>query len=185
MSSRAAVLLSFAVVASACVQPAPPPPITGPHSEHPAMALSPLDFTLNRYPDKQPFKLSSLRGSVVLLDIWATWCEPCRDSLPMYQDMQKEFAAKGFKVLALNVDADPAQIPKFITETKLSLDVLLDPNAEYAENTLKVKVMPTALLIDRKGRVRNVHEGFAEEFFSKYMTEVSDLLAEPVDEKKN
>lgn len=177
---RWVLLLSCLAGGAACVQPAPPPPITGPSSAHPAIALGELEFTLKRYPDQQPFKLSSERGHVVLLDVWATWCEPCRDSLPMYQDMQKEFGPKGFKVLALNVDADPAQITKFLAETKLQLDILLDPNAEYAENTLKVKVMPTALLIDRKGRVRQVHEGFAEEFFSKYMTEVSDLLNEPV-----
>jgi len=171
----------FAVIAvGACVQPQPPPPITGPASTHPALAMGELDFTLKRYPDQQAFKLSSERGHVVLLDVWATWCEPCRDALPMYQDMQKEFAAKGFKLLTINVDADPNQIPKFLKETKLQLDILLDPNAEYAENTLKVKMMPTSLLIDRKGRVRQVHEGFAEEFFSKYMTEVQDLLAEPV-----
>ena len=178
-----ALCLAVVLFGAACVKREPPPPVTGPNSEHPAMALSPLDFTLARYPDKQPFKLSSYRGNVVLLDVWATWCEPCRDSLPLYQDMQKEFAAKGFKVLALNVDADPAQIPKFVTETKLELEIILDPNAEYSENTLKVKVMPTALMIDRNGKVRSVHEGFAEEFFSKYMTEVQALLAEPVDAK--
>lgn len=180
---RLAALWSVMAV-TACLKPLPVPPVTGPHSEHPALALSPLDFTLARYPDKTPFKLSSERGHVVLIDVWATWCEPCRDALPLYQDMAKEFGPKGFKVLALNVDADPSQIPKFLAETKLQLDILLDPNAEYAENTLKVKVMPTALLIDRTGRVRKVHEGFAEEFFAKYMSEVSDLLAEPVEPQK-
>ncbi len=178
-----AVLVLTLLSCMACVKREPAPTITGPASEHPAVALSPLDFTLNRYPDQTPFQLSSLRGSVVLVDVWATWCEPCRDALPMYQDMQKEFGAKGFKVLALNVDADASQIPKFLAETKLDLDILLDPNASYAENTLKVKVMPTALLIDRQGKVRQVHEGFAEEFFSRYLKEVQDLLAEPADSK--
>jgi cytochrome c biogenesis protein CcmG, thiol:disulfide interchange protein DsbE len=171
-------LLCLVVILAACVKREPPPSVTGPKSEHPAMALSPLEFTLNRYPDKQPFKLSSLRGKVVLLDVWATWCEPCRDALPMYQDMQKELWPKGFKVLALNVDADPSQIPKFLSETKLDLDILLDPNAEFAESTLKVKMMPTALMIDRKGNVRSVHEGFAEEFLERYLKEAQDLLDE-------
>jgi len=177
------LLMTCLLLPLACVKPVPPPPVT-PQTEHPAMALSPLDFTLSKYPDQSPFKLSSLRGSVVLVDVWATWCEPCRDALPMYQDMQKEFGAKGFKVLALNVDADATQIPKFLAETKLDLEILLDPNATYAENTLKVKVMPTALLIDRAGKVRQVHEGFAEEFFSRYLKEVQDLLDEPVDGKR-
>lgn len=174
-------VLALAVLGSGCVKSAEPPPLTSGPTTHPAVALGQLDFTLKKYPDGAPFKLSSERGHVVLLDVWATWCEPCRDSLPLYSDMQKEFAPRGFKVLALNVDADPTQIPKFLAESKVQLDVVLDPNAEYAENTLKVKVMPTALLIDRTGKVRSVHEGFAEEFFSRYMTEVSELLDEPVD----
>ncbi|MBL8949512.1 MAG: TlpA family protein disulfide reductase [Myxococcaceae bacterium] len=168
----------------ACVKREPPPTLVDPQREHPAMALTSLDFTLNKYPDQTAFKLSSLRGSVVLIDIWATWCDPCRDAMPMYQDLQKEFGAKGFKVLALNVDADASQIPKFLTETKLDLDILLDPNAAYAESTLKVKVMPTALLVDRQGRVRQVHEGFAEDFLAVYLKEVQELLDEPLEPKK-
>jgi thiol-disulfide isomerase/thioredoxin len=172
------VVLALAVLGAACVKPQEAPPLTGTAENHPAVALGTLDFTLKKYPEGTPLKLSSLRGKVVLLDVWATWCEPCRDSLPLYQDMQKEFGPRGFQVLALNVDADPSQIPKFLTETKLKLDILLDPNADYAENTLKVKVMPTALLIDKKGRVRTVHEGFAEEYFARYMSEVEELLKE-------
>lgn len=176
-------LISVCALAfAACVKPTePPPPLTGPAGVHPAMALGKLDFTLASYPDKTPFKLSSERGKVVLLDVWATWCDPCRDSLPLYEDLQKEYGPKGFKVYAINVDADASQIPKFLTETKLKLSILLDPDAQYSESTLKVKVMPTAFFIDKKGRVRDVHEGFAEEFLAKYVSEIEELLKEPVE----
>ncbi len=178
------VLLLGVLVLSGCPRAEEPPPLTGPASEHPAIALGVLDFTLPKYPDAAAFKLSSERGNVVLLDIWATWCEPCRDSLPLYQDLAKEYGAKGFKVYAINVDGDPASVPKFLAETKLDLNILLDPNAAYAENTLKVKVMPTALLIDKNGKVRQVHEGFAEEFLAKYVNEIEELLKEPAEAKK-
>jgi len=178
------VPLAVLLLSAACVeQTNKPPPLTGPATEHPAMKLGVLDFTMPQYPDKTPFKLSSERGNVVLLDVWATWCDPCRDSLPLYADMLKEYGPKGFKVYAINVDADPAQIPKFLTETKLTLPILLDADAHYAESTLGVKVMPTAIFIDKQGRVRSVHEGFAEEFVSKYVTEIEELLKEPAEKK--
>lgn len=116
---------------------------------------------------------------MVLLDVWASWCEPCRDSLPLYQDFAKEYGARGLKVYAVNVDADPREIEKFLQETHVTLPVLVDPEARVSEAQLKVKMMPTTFLIDRRGVVRHVHEGFAEEFMSKYMADIEGLLAEP------
>lgn len=145
-------------------------------------STEPIDFTLPRYPDKQSFSLASERGHVVMLDVWATWCEPCRDSLPQYQAMASRFSARGLRLYTLNVDGDaavPAEIPKFITETKLALPILLDTDAKLAEELLKVKVMPTALLIDRHGRVRYVHEGFEANSLREVEGHLEFLLAEP------
>jgi thiol-disulfide isomerase/thioredoxin len=116
----------------------------------------------------------------VLLDVWATWCAPCRDALPMYQDLAKHYEARGLKVYALNVDEDSRAIPPFLQETKVSLPILIDANAEVADKVLRVRSMPTTVLIDRKGLVRYVHEGFAEELLAKYQSEIEELLAEPV-----
>jgi peroxiredoxin len=76
------------------------------------------------------------------------------------------------------VDEDSRAIPNFLTETKVSLPILLDANAQVAEKTLGVKMMPTTFIMDRKGVVRFVHEGFAAEFLQKYQTEIEQLLAE-------
>ncbi len=142
-------------------------------------ALSgPLSFQVKRYPDGAPYSVSSDRGSVLLLDVWATWCEPCRDALPIYEQLATEYGSRGLKVYALNVDEDSRAIPGFLTETKVNLPILLDANAQVAEKTLGVKMMPTSFLVDRKGVVRFVHEGFAEEFLQKYQTEIEQLLAE-------
>jgi thiol-disulfide isomerase/thioredoxin len=144
-----------------------------------ALARSaPLTFQVKRYPGGEPYDVTSDRGSVVLLDVWATWCEPCRDALPLYEQLAREYGSKGLKVYALNVDEDPRGIPAFLEETKVSLPVLLDANAAVAEKTLSVKMMPTSFLLDRRGVVRFIHEGFAEEFLQKYQTEIEQLLAE-------
>lgn len=139
----------------------------------------PLDFTVKRYPGGESHAISSDRGSVVLLDVWATWCEPCKDALPMYQDLAKHYSTRGLKVYALNVDEDTRAVAPFLEETKVTLPVLLDANAEVSEKVLRVRGMPTTVLLDRQGRVRYVHEGFAEEYLSKYQAEIEELLAEP------
>jgi thiol-disulfide isomerase/thioredoxin len=138
----------------------------------------PLTFQVKRYPGGEPYSIESDRGSVVLLDVWATWCEPCKDALPLYEQLAKEYGSRGLKVYALNVDEDTRGIPAFLEEAKVSLPVLLDANAAVAEKTLQVKMMPTSYLLDRRGVVRFIHEGFAEEFLQKYQTEIELLLAE-------
>ena len=176
---RTVFFVAAALLASACAATSSSkPPLTGPVLAG-EDGNTPLELVLKTYPHSADWSLASERGKVVLLDVWATWCEPCRDSLPLYHDLAKEFGPRGLKVYAMNVDADATQIPKFLEETKVTLPVLLDPNAKLAESKLKVRMMPTAFLVDRKGVVRYVHEGFSEEFLQKYMTEIEALLAEP------
>jgi thiol-disulfide isomerase/thioredoxin len=144
-----------------------------------ARAGAPLVFQVKRYPGGEPYDLASDRGSVVLLDVWATWCEPCRDALPFYENLAREYAGRGLKVYALNVDEDARAIAPFLQETKVGLPILLDENARVAERTLKVKGMPTTYYIDRRGVVRHVEEGFAEEFVTRYQSHLEALFAEP------
>ena len=147
-----------------------------------SLSTEPIDFTLPTYPSKEPFSLKSQRGNVVMLDVWATWCEPCRESLPQYQVLARKYVDRGLRLYALNVDSElavPVEIPKFITETKLSLPILLDADAKLAEDMLKVKVMPTTLLIDRKGRVRHVHEGLESNTVNEVTAHLESLLNEP------
>ncbi|QSQ19420.1 TlpA family protein disulfide reductase [Pyxidicoccus parkwayensis] len=162
------------------------PPLTGPvptgggtQSALESRAGEPLVFKVKRYPSGEPYDLASDRGSVVLLDVWATWCEPCRDALPFYENLAREYAGRGLKVYALSVDEDPRAIAPFLEETKVGLPVLLDENAQVAERTLKVKGMPTTFYIDRRGVVRHFEEGFAEEFLTRYQSHIEALLAEP------
>lgn len=156
------------------------------HAPAAAPTGTPLDFTVASYPAKAPFELKSERGHVVMLDVWATWCEPCRQSLPLYQAMAKKYAAQGFRLYAMNVDGDsavPTEIPKFIVETGLAVPILLDTDAALAQSTLKVSVMPTTILLDRSGRVRFMHEGFEEKTLAEVEKQVQALLGENDAEK--
>lgn len=172
----ALALLTF----SACTfKPAGPELVDSTPSERLTSSTKSLELAMPLYPGGEAWKLSAHRGHVVLLDVWATWCEPCRDALPLYQDIATEFAPRGLEVFTINVDADPRLIPPFLAEAKVSLPVLLDPEARLAEKTLKVKLMPTAFLIDKKGLVRFAHEGFDEGQLATWLAEIETLLAEP------
>lgn len=172
---RAAWLLL--VPLAACVTTGDPPPLTD-DAPKPSRSLTQA-LELPRYGDGTTWRLAEDRGNVVLLDVWATWCDPCRETLPMYQDLLKEFGPRGLRVYTINVDAQPAVIAPFLAESKLTLPVLLDPEAHVAERVLKVKIMPTAYLFDRKGQLRATWEGFDEGRFSTGLKEIEHLLSEP------
>ena len=138
----------------------------------------PLQFKLPLYPTGAIHDLAEDRGSVVLLDVWATWCEPCKAALPVYQELQRKYGAQGLKVYAINIDEDVQQIPQFLKEHNLDLSVLLDTDAKVAEEVLRVQAMPTTLLLDRAGVIRFRHDGFNQLAASRYESEVQTLLAE-------
>lgn len=154
-----------------------------------SVAGAPLELTVTTYPAKTAFDLKSQRGNVVLLDVWATWCEPCRQSLPLYQGLARTYAERGLRIYAMNVDGDdavPLEIPKFIEETKLALPILLDTDAAQSQSKLNVSVMPTAVLIDRAGRVRKIHQGFeGQKSLDELKRDLEALLAEPADANAN
>jgi cytochrome c biogenesis protein CcmG, thiol:disulfide interchange protein DsbE len=164
----------LALAVAGCVKREPLPPVTGSTQQGAALSLK-LPF----YREGGTYDLAFDRGKVVLLDVWATWCEPCKDALPIYQDLAKEYGSRGFRVYAINVDEDPRQIDTFLQTLKLTLPILVDKNAEVAERDLKVRVLPTSFLIDKRGNIRQVHEAFAPEFLARYQTEIEQLLAEP------
>ena len=119
--------------------------------------------------------LKSLRGKVVYLDFWASWCGPCRQSLPLLNDLRKELRRKGFEVLAVNLDEEKSDAKAFLKQFPVSYPVLLDPKGKVP---LKYDLpgMPTSYLIDRKGKIRKVHVGFKKQDMSKIRKEVMSLL---------
>jgi len=119
--------------------------------------------------------LKSQRGKVVYLDFWASWCGPCRQSLPMLNELRKELRSKGFEVIAVNLDEDKKDAQTFLKQFPVSYPVLLDPKGKVPQK-YNLPGMPTSYLIDRKGKIRKVHIGFKKQDMSKIRKQVMSLL---------
>ncbi len=107
--------------------------------------------------------LSDFRGKVVLLNVWATWCAPCRKEMPTLDRLQSQFGGPDFEVVALSIDRDgAAAVRKFFNETSVhALSVYVDPTTE-AMSKLEILGVPTTLLIDRQGREVARQTGIAD-----------------------
>lgn len=119
--------------------------------------------------------LAALRGKVVYLDFWASWCGPCRQSFPWMNDLQAKYASRGLQVLAINVDAKQADAQKFLSETTGKFQIAYD-NKGITPKLYGVKGMPTSYLIDREGRVVYEHSGFSLSKASGIEKEIEKLL---------
>jgi peroxiredoxin len=103
--------------------------------------------------------LESLRGKVVFLDFWASWCAPCAQSLPVLDALRGEFGPEDFQVLAVNVDRDPRKAEDFLSRRPVGYPSVSDPEGALPVR-FGVQTMPTSFLIDREGVIRYVHRGF-------------------------
>ena len=97
--------------------------------------------------------LAVYRGQVVLVNFWATWCEPCRNEMPAIQRLRSKLAGKPFVVLAVNVDEPQSRIHKFLSNMPLDFPVLAD-EGKTATTAWKVRVLPASFIIGRDGRIR-------------------------------
>ncbi len=136
------------------------------------------DFHLLPYAGTQPVDLSADRGKVVLVDFWASWCSPCRQSLPLYNGLQADFAASDFAILAVGVDEDTAAARTFLREHPVKYTVLQDPKGDVAQ-AFGLKGMPSSYLIDRAGVVRHIHIGFEPKDIDALKREIAALVAKP------
>lgn len=121
--------------------------------------------------------LASLRGKVVYLDFWASWCGPCRLSLPRLNSLRNELGDRGFEVFAVNVDEFEEDALQFLQEFPVDYPVVWD-NAGHSPQTYGILGMPTAFIIDRQGVVREVHQGFRKSDTEKIRAKVLELLEE-------
>ncbi len=123
------------------------------------------------------FDTAQYRGKVVLLDFWASWCAPCKESFPWMQRMAERYADRGLVVVAVNVDRDRSLADRFLRDQQPSFPVLYDPQGDLAEH-YRVSGMPASFYIDRDSHVRFMHVGFHAENADAAETELARLLAE-------
>lgn len=135
------------------------PPVRG------AVATTPAPIVSHPAPDFRlqdlagaPVQLADLRGQVVLINVWATWCPPCRAEMPAIQAVYEQLRGRGFTVLAVNVREDADQVRSFMAQHGLTFPALLDSNGAVSA-LYQSRVYPSSYFIDRTGLVRAVYRG--------------------------
>ncbi|MEW8586592.1 MAG: TlpA disulfide reductase family protein [Candidatus Thiodiazotropha sp.] len=103
--------------------------------------------------------LNEFKGKVVLLDFWASWCEPCRASFPWMNQMQTKYGSRGLQVIAINLDKDHALAEAFLNSNRAEFTIAFDPEGKVASQ-YGLKGMPASFLIDEQGRILKSHIGF-------------------------
>ena len=133
------------------------------------------------FPDLAAFKLegklpSDLKGKVVLVDFWASWCGPCKQSFPAMEELHQRYAAKGLVIIAVSVDEKPGDMESFLKKGHASFTVVRDAGQKLVEKA-GVATMPSSFLLDREGKIRFAHSGYrGEETKKKYAEEIENLL---------
>lgn len=115
-------------------------------------------------------RVPATKGKVVVVDFWASWCAPCKESFPALERLQKAYQARGLEVVAINVDTKREAMDRFLESYPVSFSVVRDASKRMVEWT-KPEAMPTSLVIDRAGRVVAVHAGFKGEETEKALIE--------------
>jgi cytochrome c biogenesis protein CcmG, thiol:disulfide interchange protein DsbE len=106
--------------------------------------------------------LAALQGKVVLVDFWASWCGPCRQSFPWMNAMQAKYGARGLQIVAVNVDAKRADADRFLEQVPASFSIAFDSQGDTPRR-FAIKGMPTSVLVGADGRVADRHAGFRDD----------------------
>ena len=124
-----------------------------------------------------PVDLAKLRGKVAYVDFWASWCVPCRTSMPVVDELYKKLGPRGFTVVGINKDDRVVDAQRFLKRVPVSFPLSTD----YQDTVVRaflVTAMPSGYLVDRKGVVRKVHRGYTAETAKQLEREIEELLKE-------
>ena len=127
--------------------------------------------------DGRIVQLSDFRGKVVLLNFWATWCDPCRIEIPWFVEFERQHKGQGFAVVGVSMDEDGWQaIKPFISEVGINYRILLGDD-KVSEEYGGIDSLPTSFVIDREGRIAAVHIGLVSK--SRYENDLQQLFETP------
>ncbi len=119
--------------------------------------------------------LASLRGKVVIVDFWASWCAPCKQEMPVLERLYKKYKSRGLVVVGVSVDQEAANVGSFIKQLKVTFPIVHDKAHSVADRFHPPR-MPSSFIVDRNGVVRHVHGGFRASDAVSIESEVTALL---------
>ena len=141
-----------------------------------ATELAP-DFLLAATGGK-PVGLAQYRGQVVMLNFWATWCGPCRQEMPVLEQLHRKYKPLGFTMLGINVEPDSASAVEWLKATPVSFPILFDTDSKVSK-LYTVSGMPSTVIVDRKGNLRYLHRGYKAGDENEYLDQIRALVREP------
>ena len=134
------------------------------------------DFTLKSQKNDN-LKLSELRGKVVLINFWASWCGPCRQEMPVLDELYRHYRSLDFTILGVNVEQNSDDAKSLLKDVPVTFPILFDTENKISK-LYDVKGMPSTVLVDRDGNIRYVHMGYEPGVESEYQTQIRALIRE-------
>jgi peroxiredoxin len=122
-------------------------------------------------------RLADLKGEVVMINFWASWCGPCRQEMPLLGQLQSKYEPLGFTLLGVNVEPDSQAALAWLKDVPVSFPILFD-TANAVAGRFGVEGMPSTVFVDRSGNVRYVHRGYKPGDESKYADVIRSLVKE-------
>lgn len=134
------------------------------------------DFTLAAR-DGGQLRLADLRGQVVMINFWATWCGPCRQEMPLLAQLHAKYEPLGFTMLGVNVEPDSAAAVNWLKGVPVNFPIVFDTSSKVAAS-FGVEGMPSSVLVDRNGQVRYIHRGYKPGDEARYADMIRNLVRE-------
>jgi thiol-disulfide isomerase/thioredoxin len=125
----------------------------------------------------KPVNLDSLKGQIVLVNFWASWCGPCRKEMPILEQLNRQYRNKGVTLLGVNVEPDSAAATDWLKATPVSFPILFDRDSKVSK-LYQVEGMPNTVILDRKGNVRYIHRGYQPGAENEYLDQIRALIRE-------
>lgn len=160
-----AILMGAALLISGCIRPSSETPSV--EIGRPAPLFKLTDLT------GQEISLDQYKGKIVMLDFWATWCGPCRMTMPLLEKLQKEYT-NNMVLLAINLQESEDVVREYMRQQGLSSHVLLDKKGSLGE-IYGTDAIPMQVLIDKEGIIRDIKTGFSPSMISQLRAEIERL----------
>jgi thiol-disulfide isomerase/thioredoxin len=146
----------------------------------PALAVAPAGpapkFQLTSMAGK-PVSLDSLKGQVVMINFWASWCGPCREEMPVLEKLYAKYKPMGFTMIGVNVEPDSKLAAEWLKATPVTFPILFDTKSEVSK-LYAVSSMPSTVIVDRKGNLRWMHRGYKTGAENEYLDQIRALVRE-------